>query len=61
MQTEAQKRAVEKWQKENMTTVGVRMKKAEAEEFRIYAERNGTTRNAILLKCAREYIQQNKE
>lgn len=46
--SEAQKRASNKYNKEHMTTLGCKVKKAEAEEFREYAAANGTTTNALL-------------
>ena len=40
-----------------MTTIGVRLRKDEAARLARLAKANGTTRNAILLKAARDYIQ----
>ena len=56
MPTEAQKRATAKWQASHMTTVGVKMRRELAEELAMLAERNGTTRNAVLLQAARDYV-----
>lgn len=39
-----------------MTTVGVKMRRTEAEAFAAATKANGTTRNAVLLAAAREYI-----
>lgn len=39
-----------------MTTVSVRMRKDTAEQLTAAAKANGTTRNAVLLTAAREYI-----
>ena len=58
MPTEEQKRARDKWDAANMTTIGVKMRRDEALELAILAEQNGTTRNAILLQAARDYIRQ---
>lgn len=54
---ETQKRARDKWDAANMTTIGVRLRKDEAARLARLAKANGTTRNAILLKAARDYIQ----
>lgn len=55
--TEAQKRANAKWDAQHMTTVSVKMRKDLAAQLTAAAKANGTTRNAILLKAARDYIQ----
>ena len=39
-----------------MTTVGVKMRKDLAQQLADAAKANGTTRNAVLLAAAREYI-----
>lgn len=46
--TEAHKRANQKWDKQNMMTLGVRLKKADAIAFKEYAASQGRTANAIL-------------
>lgn len=48
-----------KWDKENMATLGCRVKKAEAAAFKDYAKARGKTANTVL----KEYVQQciNKE
>lgn len=52
----AKKRSNAKWDAANMTTIGVRLRKDEAARLAELAKANGTTRNAILLKAARDYI-----
>lgn len=54
--TEAQKRANAKWDAQHMTTVSVKMRKDLAAQLTDAAKANGTTRNAVLLAAAREYI-----
>lgn len=54
--SEAKKRSNAKWDAANMTTVGVKMRRTEAEQFAALTKANGTTRNAVLLAAAREYI-----
>lgn len=56
--SEAKRRANDKWDREHMITIGVKMRRDEALELAILAEQNGTTRNAILLQAARDYIRQ---
>lgn len=46
--TEAHKRANQKWDKQNMMTLGVRLKKTDALAFKEYAASQGRTANAIL-------------
>lgn len=55
--SDKKKRSNAKWDAANMTTVGVKMRRTEAERFAAAAKANGTTRNAILLAAAREYVQ----
>lgn len=54
MPTEAQKRATQKWQNENMTVIGCKLKNDVAERFRRYCAEHGKAPNAVL----REYIYQ---
>lgn len=54
--SEAKKRSNAKWDAANMTTVGVKMRRTEADAFAAATKANGTTRNAVLLTAAREYI-----
>ena len=48
----SQKKARDKWDAENMTTLGCKLKKEQAERFKAYAASQGTTANALL----RQYI-----
>lgn len=50
--SEAHKRANQKWDKENMMTLGVRLKKKDAMAFKEYAAAQGKTANALL----KEYV-----
>lgn len=50
--SEAHKRANMKWDKKNMMTLGVRLKKKEALAFKEYAAGQGKTANAVL----KEYV-----
>lgn len=50
--TEAQKKANRKWDAKNMATLGVKLRKSDADLFREYAEGQGKTVNTVL----REYI-----
>ena len=45
MTSEAQKRAIAKWQNENMKVLSCKVKKDKAEELRVYAENQGLTIN----------------
>lgn len=50
--SEAQKRANQKWDKDNMMTLGCRLKKEDAEAFKAYCAAKGTTANTAL----RDYV-----
>lgn len=49
---ESQKKASLKWDKENMAVLGCKVKKVQAEKFKLYCADLGKTSNAVL----REYI-----
>lgn len=46
--------ANDKWDKENMTTLGCKVKKIEAEAFKKYSSNLGKTSNTVL----KEFVQQ---
>ena len=46
--SQAQKKANAKWDKENMTTLGCKVKKSAATQFKEYAKQQGTTANSLL-------------
>ena len=50
--TESRKKANVKWDAENMTTLGCRVKKDQAEKFKTYCAEIGKTSNAVL----RDYV-----
>lgn len=50
--SDAQKKASLKWDKENMSTIGCKVKKEHAEKFKAYCIERGKTSNAVL----REYV-----
>lgn len=50
--SESRKRANAKWDKENMITLGCKIKKEQAEAFKAYCVSLGKTSNAVL----REYV-----
>ncbi len=50
--SEAQKKASIKWDKENMSVVGCKVKKDQAEKFKAYCASMGKTSNAVL----RDYV-----
>ena len=50
--TESRKKANAKWDAENMTTLGCRVKKDQAEKFKVYCAEVGKTSNAVL----RDYV-----
>lgn len=60
MPTEAQKRARDKWDAEHMANVVCKIRADVAADFRTLAERNGTTRNALIRGWIMDYIAQHK-
>jgi len=56
---EAKRRANDKWDKENMTTLGCKVKKHDAEIFKKYAEGQGKKANTVLkdyvMDCVKSY------
>ena len=49
---ESRKKANAKWDAENMTTLGCRVKKTQADKFKAYCSEIGKTSNAVL----RDYV-----
>ena len=56
MQTEAQRRATDKWQAKNLTNIAARVRRETAEEFKAAAQAAGTTPNALLKGFIEDYI-----
>ena len=44
-----------------MVTLGVKMRRDLAVEFAALTERNGTTRNAVLLQAVRDYVETHRQ
>lgn len=58
MASEAQRRASAKYHKENISSLACRVKKEDAERFKEYCEKNGTTVNAALKDFVMECIKE---
>ena len=58
MVTEARKRANAKWDKENMTILGCKVKKEYAAKFRAVCAAQGTTPNAVLKQAADDFMRE---
>lgn len=58
MVTEARKRANAKWDKENMTILGCKVKKDYATRFRAACVAAGTTPNAVLKQAADDFLKE---
>lgn len=54
--SESRRRANKKWDAANMTTLGCRMRKADAEIFKAACKDSGTTVNAVFTRAAAEFI-----
>lgn len=60
MPTDAQKRARNKWDAENMAIVACRMRRDLAEAFKTAAKADGTTPNELIRGWISEYMQKSK-
>lgn len=58
---EAQKRARDKWDKENMITLGCKVKRSDADAFKEYAAEQGKTANTILKEYVYKCIESNNQ
>lgn len=56
MVSDARKKANMKWDKENMTILGCRVKKEYAAKFRAACVAQGTTPNAVLKQAADDFM-----
>ncbi len=52
MITKSHRAGNRKWDRDHMATIGCRLRKYQAEQFKEYAKKHGTTANALL----KEYI-----
>lgn len=59
--SDAQKKASAKYQKENIASLACRVKKAQAEKFKVYCESQGKTSNAVLREFVLTCINENNE
>lgn len=57
--TESQKRASAKWDKENMTTLGCKVKREQAAAFKEYCAERGKTSNTVLKEYVESCIKEN--
>ena len=61
MTTEAQKRARDKWNRENLTVLTCNVTKQKKEAFKAACKRVGTTQNAVLLAAVNKFLEENPE
>ena len=59
--SESRRRANNKWDAANMTTLGCRMRKTDAEIFKAACKDSGTTVNAVFAAAAVEFLKNYKE
>lgn len=60
MPTEAQKRARDKWDAENMSVISCKLKREIAESFKAAAKANGTTPNELFRGWIAGYLEAHK-
>lgn len=58
MVSEKKKKSNLKWDKENMTTLGCRVRVTKADEFRAVCKLSGTTPNAVFRKAMDEFLEE---
>lgn len=58
--SESKRRANAKWDAENMTVVGCKVRKDVADKFKAECKRRGTTVNAVFLSAMREFMENDK-
>lgn len=58
--TDAKRRANNKYIKEHMATLGCKVRKAQAEEFKLICKATGTTPNAVFRAAMEDYIAEHK-
>ena len=59
--SESRRRANNKWDAANMTTLGCRMRKTDAQIFKAACKDSGTTVNAVFAAAAAEFLKNYKE
>ena len=59
--SEAQKKSRDKWDRENMTTLGCKVKKEDAAAFRAFAKEQGKTTNTVLKEYVQECIKHSEQ
>lgn len=59
--SEAQKKASAKYQKENIASLACRVRKDQAEKFKVYCAEQGKTANALLREYVLDCINENDD
>lgn len=54
--TDAQRRAQNKYDRENVTVLSCKMRKSDAEDFKAACKDSGTTVNAVFTRAAEEFV-----
>ena len=55
--SEAKRKANQKWDTENMTVIGCKVRKDVANRFKTECKRRGTTVNAVFLQAMRDFME----
>ncbi|MCM1316192.1 MAG: hypothetical protein NC205_03820 [Prevotella sp.] len=61
MITKSHREGNRKWDREHMATLGCKLRKYQAEQFKEYAKKQGTTTNALLKEYILTTLQQENE
>lgn len=61
MTSEAQKRARDKWDRENMTVLTCKVTKRKADEFAAACKRAGVSKSSVIVKAVDNFIADNPE
>ena len=61
MASEAQKRARDKWDRENMTVLTCKVTKRKADEFTAACQRADVSKSSVIVKAVDNFISENPE
>lgn len=61
MTSEAQKRARDKWDRENMTVLTCKVTKRKADEFAAACQRAGVSKSSVITRAVDNFISENPE
>lgn len=58
--SDAKRRANSKWDSENMTVLGCKVRRAKAEKFKVACKAAGTTPSAVFIKAMDRFLEEHE-